>query len=101
MPVRILRARDLSYSPAFPAFALVAAVCQNCRSGGGPSHPGRLKSPAAVDRSSKGMNRDLIALTSQPAPEIERAAGLLDRMLVFRPFTQWRDPYPVRVDTQW
>ncbi|MFJ8730576.1 hypothetical protein [Streptomyces bauhiniae] len=60
-----------------------------------------MKSWATVDRSSKGMNLDFIALTSEPAPEIERADGLLDRMLAFRPFTQWRDPYPVRVDTQW
>ncbi|MYV37495.1 hypothetical protein GT030_01075 [Streptomyces sp. SID1328] len=60
-----------------------------------------MKSSAAVDRSSKGMNLDFIALTSQPAPEIERANGLLDRMRAFRPFTRRRDPYPLRVDTQW
>jgi hypothetical protein len=60
-----------------------------------------VKSVAAVDRSSKGMNLAFIALTSGPAPEIERADGLLDRMRAFRPFTRWRDPYPVRVDTQW
>ncbi|MFJ3661926.1 hypothetical protein ACIPPM_15845 [Streptomyces sp. NPDC090119] len=47
------------------------------------------------------MNPDLIALTPKTAPEIERAAELSDGMLEFRPFTQWRDPYPVRVDTQW
>ncbi|MFI8350364.1 hypothetical protein [Streptomyces sp. NPDC085596] len=80
---------------------LVEAARGNSHSGGHPSHPGRAKSWATMGRSSKGMNLVLITLTWQAAPEIERAAELLDGMLEFRPFTQWRDPYPVRVDTQW
>ncbi|MFD4790159.1 hypothetical protein ACFWN1_24520 [Streptomyces sp. NPDC058459] len=59
-----------------------------------------MKSWSTMGRSSKGMNLDLIGLTSEAAPGIERAAELLDGMLEFRPFMRWRDQYPVRVDTQ-
>ncbi|WP_329014220.1 hypothetical protein [Streptomyces sp. NBC_01601] len=79
----------------------MAAAYGNIHPGAHPSHRGRVKALAVAGRSSKGMNLDLIALTQERHWGIERADEPLGGVLEFRPFTQWRDPYPVRVDTQW